>query len=210
MAVGSCCTLLATLLLSFARLGQSQTCTGQSCIIAAVSGSSGEPFTSNVEPTFPQEHMECCIIHYNPSVAQRLYSLVPGLEASCPTASYIQYPNPPDLSNVECKPKVMIFACGTSQSTEGGGPLGIQLQSVLGDEWHVQGVNYTPDNDGNLCLAIPGGITGSEILAAYSTRCPNSALFVGGYSQGAEVAHNTVANSTHADRVNVSIIALES
>lgn len=179
----------AALFTLFAQLGRSQSCQGQSCIVADVSGSTGQPFTGTVEPVYPQQGMECCIIHYNPAVKERLYQLVPSLAQTCPTAM-IQVPMAPDLSNVQCKPKVLIFAAGTSESTVGGGTLGVDLQGALGSNWFVQGVNYVNDNNGNDCAGIPGGITAKNMLAAYATRCPNSALFMGGYSQGATVAHD--------------------
>lgn len=174
-------------------LVRSQSCTGQSCILADLSGSSGQPYTATKEPVFPEQGQECCILHYNPNpaTAQRLYQQVPGLEERCPTATVLQPMAAPAPS---CKPKVLIFAAGTGQDTDGGGTLGIALQddlnSIAPNQWEVQGVPYPNTQEGNICVALPGGVTGKEMIANYVTQCPGSALFVGGYSQGAMAAHD--------------------
>lgn len=186
-------------------LAYSQSCMGQSCILADLSGSSGQPYTASEEPVFPTQGQECCILYYNPNPAteQRLYQQVPGLEASCPSASILM---PMPAPAPSCKPKVLIFAAGTSQPTDGGGPLGIALQadlnSIAPNQWEVQGVPYPNTQDGNICVALPGGVTGKEMIASYVTQCPGSALFVGGYSQGAMAAHDVglheLASSSHS------------
>lgn len=183
-------------LLSASLTAAQSSCQGQSCDIADLSGSTGQPYTASQEPVFPNQGQECCIIHYNPSVAQRLYQQVPGLQQQCQAGSQVvQTPNPvPDLSGVQCTPKILVFAAGTSQPTDGGGPLGMMLQdefnNMAPNQWTVFGVNYAADTDGIQCVAIPGGITGTNIVSRFMSKCPNSAVFVGGYSQGAMVAHN--------------------
>lgn len=199
--------LVASVLASLLRLSSSQSCQGQSCTIADLSGSTGQPYTATTIPVFPEEGQECCIIAYNPQVEQKLYAQVPGLEAACPTQPIQQPAPPPDVSDVECRPKTLVFATGTTQPTDGGGPVGMAVQDALNDQapgqWFVQGVPYTADVNGINCLGLAGGITAKQTLAAIRQQCPDTALFAGGYSQGAMVIHDAVANTTLASQIPV-------
>jgi len=54
-------------------------------------------------------------------------------------------------------------------------------------KWKVEGVKYTADIAGDDCIGFPGGIKCVAQLEAVAKQCPETKLFVGGYSQGAMV-----------------------
>jgi len=97
-----------------------------------------------------------------------------------------------------CKPITMIFAKGTGENGNVGdgaspGPaLAAKVREIHGaDNVAVQGVAYAADVKGYL---LGGDAEGSERFLSLANeaviKCPNTRLVVGGYSQGAQLAHN--------------------
>ncbi|CRK32602.1 hypothetical protein BN1708_005848 [Verticillium longisporum] len=99
-----------------------------------------------------------------------------------------------------CRDVIFVFARGTSEQgnmgTLVGPPLSSGLKSIYGDSRvATEGVNYAAIPAPNF---LPGGTDGpsiaamSSILLGAAMNCPASKVVVGGYSQGAAVAHRSI------------------
>jgi hypothetical protein len=108
-----------------------------------------------------------------------------------------------------CKPNILIFAKGTTETGEMGITVGpaikTAIQSKGGSSWAVVGVNYNANSDGNYCVGLPGGMVAKEILESAASKCPSSKIFLSGYSQGAMVVRNAVAYSNEQARSQVKV-----
>ncbi|KAH7029534.1 cutinase [Microdochium trichocladiopsis] len=111
-----------------------------------------------------------------------------------------------ELDNGGCRPYILFFARGTSQAGNVGdnpGPALIDLVKAGLGAANVagQGVPYSASLLGNLAS---GGAPSSEAKAfadqitAGAAKCPNSAIFVSGYSQGAALVHRAVSQLSTA------------
>ncbi|KAF1812841.1 alpha/beta-hydrolase [Eremomyces bilateralis CBS 781.70] len=92
--------------------------------------------------------------------------------------------------NGECKSVALIFARGTGEPGNMGfvvGPgLGSQLKTALNNDVMLQGADYTTDFSG-------GGA--KDIIATtqqLKSRCPDTKVVLGGYSQGAMQVHDAL------------------
>jgi cutinase len=100
---------------------------------------------------------------------------------------------------------------GTSEDGNVGGRIGPQviagLRSTLGAaKVTAQGVDYAANVVGYLLGGDPAGTTEMIRLANLaSTKCPNSKIVLGGYSQGAQLVHDTAKSLTAA--VTAKIVA---
>jgi hypothetical protein len=87
-----------------------------------------------------------------------------------------------------CKPNILIFAKGTLESGELGGIVGPPLKTAISSKgsgkWAVVGVNYSADIAGDMCVGLPGGMIAKVILEDAVKKCPQSKIFMSGYSQG--------------------------
>jgi hypothetical protein len=108
-----------------------------------------------------------------------------------------------------CKPNILIFAKGTTETGEMGITVGpaikTAIQSKGGANWAVVGVNYNANSDGNYCVGLPGGMVAKDILESAAAKCPSSKIFLSGYSQGAMVVRNAVAYSNEQARSQVKV-----
>ncbi|MCJ1330087.1 hypothetical protein MMC10_006769 [Thelotrema lepadinum] len=217
--------LLALLLLTSSALASPvpdlearQTCQLQSCTIAALSGSSGQTYNPATAPSGGTDAGDCCIISYNPAVQTKLFQEKPQLQAEC-AALGINKRSPPALDAVRapaveeraaCAAYTLIYAVGTSETPPLGETVGPALASGLTaaapGKWSIQGVQYDPSIDGDDCLGLPGGVIGTKLLDSVASQCPSTKIVVAGYSQGAMVAHNTVAGSRNSGRVNGVVV----
>ncbi|KHJ35292.1 putative cutinase [Erysiphe necator] len=115
-----------------------------------------------------------------------------------------------------CKPITMIFAKGTGENGNVGdgsspGPAWIaEMRKTRGlDMIAVQGVPYNADVEGYL---IGGDPEGSErflnITNLAVEKCPNTRLVIGGYSQGAQLAHNAAMSFSPdvTSRVDAAVV----
>ena len=120
-----------------------------------------------------------------------------------------------DLINGLCKDLTLIFARGTFEGGNIGDVLGPPFVNALvsmlgGARVAVQGVNdYPADVQG---FFAGGSATGSQnmatLIARAMTQCPGTKLCVSGYSQGAQVAHNSANLITQAQTDFISSVAL--
>ena len=182
-------------------LPRRQECAGQSCTIAALSGSSGQPYDPSVTPTGGSDSGDCCILTYNPSAASVLFAEKPALQTECAaTKSKMLQKRDLDSNVVEnikraaCAPYTLIFARGTTEiGTLGetvGPALDLGLNIAAPGQWSIQGVNYQATVDGDNCLGLPGGSMAAQLLEQVASSCPSTKIIMSGYSEGAMVAHN--------------------
>lgn len=190
------------------RQGQNQ-CRNQSCLIATVAGSTGATvYPYSQYPTGDTMDGDCCIIRYFPAVKSQVYAARPNLQPYCQVfgGDAPKDSNPPGVTSVKvqptavkrqtaattpCKPNVLIFVKGTFEPGDLGVTLGPNFQSGLdSNKWEVIGVNYDNSYSNDNCLGLPGGVTTRQTLNQVVTTCPNSAIALVGYSQGAMVVRN--------------------
>lgn len=176
-----------------------QSCAGQSCTIAALSGSSGQPYNPSTPPQGGSDTGDCCILRYNPSAAKVLYQEKPELQTLCPTLNGRKRDAlaSEEIESVEragCAPNTLIFARGTSEiGTLGetvGPALSAGLLAIASGQWSIQGVPYDASIDGDDCLGLPGGQIAAQLLASVAQSCPNTKIVVSGYSEGAMVVRD--------------------
>lgn len=176
-----------------------QSCAGQSCTIAALSGSSGQPYNPSTPPQGGSDSGDCCIISYNPSVAPALYQEKPELQSQCAAQKSKKRGAlaAREIANIErqaCAPYTLIFARGTSEVPTLGETVGPALASglkiVTPGQWSIQGVPYDASIDGDDCLGLPGGQIAAQLLASVASSCPNTKIVMSGYSEGAMVVRD--------------------
>ncbi|KAK4695129.1 cutinase, partial [Lecanoromycetidae sp. Uapishka_2] len=120
-----------------------------------------------------------------------------------------------DIINGICKDFTLIFARGTTENGNIGDIVGppfvAALTSMLGSSRvAVQGVNNYPADIAGFLAG--GSATGSqdmaELIAQTMQQCPHTKLCVGGYSQGAQVAHNAANMITQAQTDFINSVVL--
>jgi pimeloyl-ACP methyl ester carboxylesterase len=74
-----------------------------------------------------------------------------------------------------------------------GRPLLQQLNSAQPGKWDGVGVKYNNGFAGIYCVGLPGGVNCVQQITQLNARCPQTKFIVGGFSQGAMVAHNCAA-----------------
>jgi hypothetical protein len=105
-----------------------------------------------------------------------------------------------------CAPNIVIFAKGTTEPGELGITVGPALNWGLpSKDFLVVGVPYTADVPGDYCLGLPGGMVAKDMLNQAARKCPNSNIFLSGYSQGGMVAHNAVAYADEDAKKRVTV-----
>lgn len=99
-----------------------------------------------------------------------------------------------------CKQHTLVWARGTMEPSTNGGmgfmfgkSLLNELSSSQPGTWSGVGVKYNPDFAGIYCVGLPGGLNCVDQITTLNARCPSTKFIVGGFSQGAMVAHNCVA-----------------
>jgi hypothetical protein len=182
-------TITTTLLsiLPFAGFGFTQQCSGQSCIIADISGSTGHAYQGHKLAKAWTDRGKACINQYHQYGSATLKKREAGRISS----------------GQNCAANILSFARGTGESTPLGGPIGDPLKNQLNQKgkgkWDVRAVQYTSDDYGVECLGLRGGvgITSDpptpgckDQLNTLAENCKNSKIFVGGFSQGKLVSTN--------------------
>lgn len=191
-------------------------CAGQSCDIADLSGSTGRLPTKMPEGGGDKDMK--CIGKYN----------LPGLEAAAKAPKVKPQPNgvsgammgashamgnlipglPPADSGTfkgSCTKNIVIFARGTSETGLIGITVGPVLNAGLPRGFSVVGVPYTADLAGDYCLGLPGGMVARDLLNQAAKKCPDSKIFMSGYSQGGMVSHNAIAYADPDARAKVAV-----
>lgn len=194
-------------------------CSGQSCAIADLSGSTGNPI--KIQPEGGDANGYKCIAKYNPEgvaaaekapkgpaqnngVGGALMGALSSLSSALPgkvtdTGSFTG----------RCTKNILLFARGTTET----GQLGITVGPVLslgltGLAWSVVGIPYDADMAGDACLGLPGGMVAKDMINQAVEKCPDAKIFVGGYSEGGMVAHNGVAYANKEARKHVAVRVL--
>jgi hypothetical protein len=196
-------------------------CVGQSCLIADTAGSTGRSPTMRAEGAKDADIK--CIIAHNPPVGELLakYSNqppdVPKQKTGASSAlmggiNSLWRPMVAAKGNKEagtfkgqCTPNILIFAKGTLEPGEFGMLVGPPFTSKLPQGWSRHGVEYDADIPGDYCLGLPGGLVARDVINQAAAKCPNSKLFVSGYSQGAMVIRNGLARASPAAKARVKV-----
>ncbi|KAL5373339.1 hypothetical protein DPSP01_012781 [Paraphaeosphaeria sporulosa] len=110
-----------------------------------------------------------------------------------------------------CTGLTVIFARGTTEmgnvGSVSGPPMFKSLRSKLGDgKVTIQGVDYPADAAGNANLGASGGPEMAKLVKAAISQCPDSKIFVSGYSQGAMVVHNAFKQGISASDVTGALM----
>lgn len=105
-----------------------------------------------------------------------------------------------------CKKNIVIYARGTTEIGVLGEVVGPFLKNNLSpsSDWEVCGVYYTANLSGDYCVGLPGGMVARDMLVGAAAKCPDSKLFMSGYSEGGMVSHNAVAYSPENIKKRVS------
>jgi len=192
-------------------------CLGQSCLAADVAGSTGRP-TPTVWPEGGGDSDKRCIVKYNPAMGVLnnkspvgpkqdtgiVSVLMGGLNSIWrPLVDMFGGSTDKGTFTGTCAKNILIWAKGTLEPGAYGMVVGPSFTSGLPAGWTTYPVSYDPDVPGDYCLGLPGGMVAKDIINQAAQKCPNSNLFVSGYSQGAMVARNGVAYADDSAKSHV-------
>ncbi|ETS85210.1 hypothetical protein PFICI_03235 [Pestalotiopsis fici W106-1] len=113
-----------------------------------------------------------------------------------------------------CKDVVLVFARGTAQlgnlGATPGLPLYNQIKSALGSgNVAVQGVNYDAVAHGTLPEGVDATAANNmaTLITKVANNCPDAAILVSGYSQGAAMVHASIkrVTATVKARINAAV-----
>jgi Cutinase len=198
-------------------------CVGQSCLIADTSGSTGRNPTMRAEGAKDGDIK--CIVAHNPPVGELMTKYfnkppeVPKQKTGVSSAlmggvNSLWRPMVASKGNKEagtfkgkCTANILIFAKGTLEPGEFGIIVGPPFTSKLPAGWSRHGIQYDADIPGDYCLGLPGGMVARDVINQAAAKCPNSKLFVSGYSQGAMVIRNGLARASDAAKARVKVRA---
>jgi hypothetical protein len=118
-----------------------------------------------------------------------------------------------------CKANALLFARGTIPDWGTMGSVGDALSRALlmrrgqADDWYFEDVKYWNDGIGFSCYGLPGGRVALDQLNALGSRCNNTKIVVGGFSQGINLSllqrlHQGTIMFTRAHFVDLSIGAM--
>ena len=89
-----------------------------------------------------------------------------------------------------------------------GPALQSKLNQLMPNQFMFQGVTYSADVAGDIALGTPGGQVATSLIDQCAKQCPDTQMFVSGYSEGAMVAHKGVANAQAASKAKVAVSIL--
>jgi hypothetical protein len=196
-------------------------CAGQSCEIANLSGSTGKLPT--IKPAGGDKNGYACISKYSPETVKAAESARPGKAAPANSAfgslalGFAGAMNMLSGTVIDkgkytcgCKKNVVIYARGTTEIGLLGQVVGPFLSNNLSpaSEWEICGVNYNADLAGDYCVGLPGGMVARDMLVQAVAKCPDSKIFLAGYSEGGMVSHNGVAYAPPEARQRVSVSSI--
>jgi hypothetical protein len=186
-------------------------CLGQSCVAADTAGSTGREPILKAEGASDADIQ--CIIKHNPSVGELLKSyggkppdvpkqdtgivssLMGGLNGLWRPLVTLSGSTLSGKFTGSCTKNILIFAKGTLEPGVVGMLVGPSLTTGLPSGWSYAGVPYDPDVPGDYCLGLPGGMVAKDVINQAAQKCPDSNLFLSGYSQGAMVVRNGLARA---------------
>jgi len=181
-------------------------CSGQSCEIANLSGSTGKLPT--VKPAGGNTDGYRCISKYSPETVKAAQNARPAPPAPANSGfgslalgfagvmgTFSGTAIDKGTYTCGCKKNIVIYARGTTEIGLMGEIVGPFLSNNLSpkEEWEVCGVNYTADLAGDYCVGLPGGMVARDMLVQAAQKCPEAKIFMAGYSEGGMVSHNAVA-----------------
>jgi hypothetical protein len=196
-------------------------CRGQSCLIADTAGSTGRDPTMKAEGASDSDI--ACIVKHNPFVGDLLKkydnkvpdvpkqdtgvvsTLIGGLNSGWRPLVTMTGSTTTGKFTGTCTPNILIFAKGTLEPGAYGIVVGPSFTSGLPKDWTTHGVAYDPDVPGDYCLGLPGGMVAKDVINQAHEKCPNSKLFVSGYSQGAMVIRNGLARASDSAKNAVKV-----
>jgi hypothetical protein len=193
-------------------------CRGQSCLIADTAGSTGRDPTMKAEGAGDTDIQ--CIIKHNPVVGQFLTAYnnkVPDVPSQSNTwmssamaglnnmARPFSNPRETGTFTGTCANNILIYAKGTMEPTAYGITVGPQIIKGLPADWSTAPVDYDPDVAGDYCLGLPGGMVARDTVNSAVEKCPNSQIFLSGYSQGAMVVRNGLARASERAKQQVKV-----
>jgi hypothetical protein len=191
-------------------------CSGQSCAIADMSGSTGKPVKT--QPEGGDQNGYKCIAKYNPEGVAAATKAPKGPHqnngvggALMGALSSLSSALPGKVTDsgsftARCTKNIVLFARGTTEIGQLGISVGPALSSGLsGRDWSVVGIPYDADMAGDACLGLPGGMVAKDMINQAVKKCPNAKLFVSGYSEGGMVAHNGVAYADEEAKKHVTV-----
>ncbi|EPS43926.1 hypothetical protein H072_2140 [Dactylellina haptotyla CBS 200.50] len=134
------------------------------------------------------------------------FSLFQGLNAA-PAKLEARQNTRHDLQSGACTKYTLIFARGTAEPAGNlgsvGTPFAAALAAALGGGLSVQGVDYGASAQGAIAGGDPAGT--QAMVNWVNAACSDTKIILGGYSQGAQLVHNSVtalaqaqANKIHA------------
>lgn len=196
-------------------------CLGQSCVIADTAGSTGRDPILKAEGASDADIQ--CIIKHNPAVGDLLKnyngkppevpkqdtgvvsSLMGGLNGAWRPLVAATGSTETGKFTGTCTSNILIFAKGTLEPGTYGITVGPTFTSGLPRGWSTHGVPYDADLPGDYCLGLPGGMVAKDVINQAASKCPNSKLFLSGYSQGAMVIRNGLANADDSAKQRVKV-----
>ncbi|KAL2068590.1 hypothetical protein VTL71DRAFT_14927 [Oculimacula yallundae] len=115
-----------------------------------------------------------------------------------------------------CKAVTVLFAKGTGEKGNMGdgsspGPAwAAAIRASLGtDKVTVQGIEYDASVFGYLVGGSPSGTTTYlNTINSASTKCPNTKIVIGGYSQGGQILHNAAEKLTAAVTARIAAVVV--
>jgi len=194
-------------------------CLGQSCLVADTAGSTGRTPMMKAEGASDADIK--CIIEHNPPVGDLLSrysnkppdvpkqnigiisSLMGGLNMLWRPIVAMTGSTEKGTFSGNCTKNILIFAKGTLEPGALGLFVGPALTSGLPSSWSSVGVSYDVDIPGDYCLGLPGGNVAKDMINQAAAKCPDSNLFLGGYSQGAMVVRNGLARADDSAKAKV-------
>jgi len=229
--VATLTSTLVTALLLFADLGLAQTCQGQSCYIAYLSGSTKTKYDlpkGSKQATGASASGEKCIrdnlAKLGITELPRKYvdTMSPG-ELRGAVEKVVMSETTPAVPPMRiekrqgkggaCQSTIIIYARGTLEPGDLGMSVGPALQTQaksLG--WGIRGVGssqgYGAGIADDYCVGLPGGIACKKMLEKVSAECPNSNFVLSGYSQGAMVARICAAYQTPEVQKRIKALVL--
>jgi cutinase len=115
-------------------------------------------------------------------------------------------------SGAPCKPNLLIFARGTSEDGNLGGTVGPALKNAINalapGLFAFQGVDYEATVDGANSGGAAGGRIATALIDKASQQCPESKIFLSGYSQGAMVVRNGFQRASEEARAKIGVSTL--
>jgi hypothetical protein len=196
-------------------------CRGQSCLIADTAGSTGRVPTMKAEGASDADL--ACIVSHNPPLGEFLkkYSgkppdvprqdttffttLMKGLNSMLRPQVAASGSTVTGKFNGTCAPNILIFAKGTYEPGAYGVFIGPYFTAGLPSGWSTAGIEYDVDIPGNFCLGLPGGMVAKDVINQAAQQCPQSNLFVSGYSQGAMAIRNGLARADDSAKAKVKV-----